>query len=97
MKLSFKQCWVAPYQNAGGPLTYCTYGLSSEGWVYRWDGKCSGWLPQNMEVAECLEDHPECGIRKNIEKKKKTNGSKFSLSKLYIADGYGISKEKKNN
>ena len=38
-------------------LTYSLYGLSKDGKLYRMDGKCTGWIPQNMKLAVCAKEH----------------------------------------
>lgn len=57
-EVRFQQCWVAPFQFPGGALTYSTFGLSTDGKVYRFDPKCDGWIPWSMKVATCKNEHP---------------------------------------
>jgi len=39
------------------PLSYSVIGLDTQGRVWRYDGKCSGWIPWNMEPAICEQPH----------------------------------------
>lgn len=59
MSLKFKQLLSLEYERKGRMLNSSLFGLSSDGKVYRWDGKCSGWIPYKMEIAACSHEHKE--------------------------------------
>lgn len=54
--LKLKQLVIAPFTNTKAKvLTYSTLGLEEDGSVWRFDVQCQGWIPYNMEVAECKQ------------------------------------------
>jgi hypothetical protein len=55
-KVRMTQIAVAPWQGDKG-MTYSILALSEDGAVYRYDAKCTGWIPWNMCEAECANDH----------------------------------------
>ena len=55
-ELKMQQLYIAPW-GRNGDLSYSVFGLTTEGKVYRWDGKCTGWIPWNMHEAECAAEH----------------------------------------
>lgn len=57
-ELKFKQILGVQYESKGR-LNGSLYGLGFNGRVYRWDGKCSGWIPYRMDIAECDSEHKE--------------------------------------
>lgn len=56
-ELRVKQLIVAPFQVKDGPLTYSTLAVGEDGKAYRYDPKCSGWLPWSMKIATCIDEH----------------------------------------
>lgn len=56
--LRMKQIMTAPWGTQGN-LSYSTFGLSSDGKVYRYDPECEGWLPNAMVEAgaSCIAEH----------------------------------------
>lgn len=57
-KLRFKQLvagqFQAPRPDLGQlALNYSMIGLAEDGTVWRYDVGCFGWIPYNMEVADC--------------------------------------------
>jgi hypothetical protein len=54
--LKMKQILAAPWDGATG-RTYSIFALGRDGVVYRFDGKCTGWIPQNMAIAKCSDTH----------------------------------------
>jgi hypothetical protein len=55
--LKLKQLVIAPFSAPGFPLSYSTLGLGIDGVVYRYDPKCEGWIPWNMQVVGCRSTH----------------------------------------
>jgi|SRR5580692_4614868 hypothetical protein len=55
-EVKMQQLYIAPW-GRDGDVSYSVIGLSVEGKVYRWDGKCTGWIPWNMHEAECAAEH----------------------------------------
>jgi hypothetical protein len=55
-QLKMKQILSAPWDGRDG-RTYSIFALGEDGVVYRFDGKCTGWIPQNMTIAECADTH----------------------------------------
>jgi hypothetical protein len=51
-KLKMKQLVIAPWQGRTG-LTYSTLALGVDGFVYRYDPGCGGWIQYSMKPAEC--------------------------------------------
>ncbi len=80
-EVRFQQCWVGQYTDSRNKITFSIYGLTHEGKVYRFDGFCSAWLPLNMEVALCIEEHKECSRQKG-HSRKKTVDPVMSITKL---------------
>lgn len=56
-KLKFKQLVIAQWEGETG-MTYSTLALGEDGYVYRYDPKCQGWIQWSMVEATCREDHP---------------------------------------
>lgn len=53
--IKLKQLIVAPFTTTAKLSTYSTLGLEEDGSVWRFDVQCQGWIPYNMEVAECKQ------------------------------------------
>ncbi len=56
-EIEMKQIAIAPWDGSNGGRTYSVFGLGEDGKVYRFDGKCTGWIPQNMRIAPCAKEH----------------------------------------
>lgn len=55
--IRMKQIVIAPWDGNTG-LTYSTLALGEDGYVYRYDVGCNGWIRYSMKEAECgLEGH----------------------------------------
>ncbi len=80
-EVRFQQCWVGQYTDSRNKITFSTYGLTHEGKVYRFDGFCSAWLPLNMEIALCTEEHKECAKQIGHKERKKVKPV-FLISQL---------------
>jgi hypothetical protein len=55
-EVRFKQLLAGQFSTDGG-ISYSLIGLSEDGRVFRYDPKCSGWIPWPMTIAECREQH----------------------------------------
>ncbi len=57
-KLQMQQIIIAPWDGRNG-RTYSTLALSTDGYLYRYDLHCEGWLPIPMtQVDHALTSHP---------------------------------------
>ena len=57
--LVVRQLVIANWSTDDNPETlhYSTLAVGDDGVVYRYDPKCSGWIPWPMDIATCREDH----------------------------------------
>ena len=55
--IKMKQVVIAQWEGNGG-MTYSTLALGEDGFVYRYDPKCVGWIRYSMAPASCgLDGH----------------------------------------
>lgn len=54
-KLRMKQIQIAQWTGDNGKLSYSTMALGEDGFVYRYDPKCNGWLKMKMQLTKNCE------------------------------------------
>jgi hypothetical protein len=58
MKLKMKQIVIAPFSTKEGITSYSTLALGVDGYVYRYDPQCQGWIQWSMKKVDCRLNHP---------------------------------------